>query len=162
MFDPTTFMNQTIDKEMETEFALPPEGEFRMMVGEFPENDKLFRTGEIKKGENAGKEWVAASIPLLIVDEAVQSALGREKVVVFDDFFLDFDDTGSLAFGPNKNIKLGKLRTAVGQNQAGQPWGFHMLQGAGPFLGKVAHQDYERRDGTKGKKAVVTAYARLT
>jgi hypothetical protein len=162
MFDANNFMNQTIDKPMETDFALPPEGEFRMMIGEFPDADKLFRTGQTKSGPNEGKEWVAASIPMLIEDDAVKAALGRDKVMVFDDFFLDFDDTGALAFGPNRNIKLGKLRAAVGQNQEGSAWAFHMLQGAGPFLGKIAHQDFERRDGTKGKKAVVTGYARLT
>lgn len=161
-FDPNSFMAQTVDAPMETEQALPPEGEYRMMVAEFPaEREKMFRSGEIKKGPNTGKEWVSASIPISIEDDNVKTLLGRETVLVFDDFFLDFDDSGALATGPNKNIKLGKLRDVVGQNST-PGWTFEQLQGAGPFLGKIAHEDYTRRDGSKGKKAVITGYAKLT
>jgi hypothetical protein len=50
---------------------------------------------------------------------------------------LDFDDTGKLVNGPNRNVALGQLREALGQNKPG--WTPQQLLGAGPFIGRVKH-----------------------
>ena len=54
-----------------------------------------------------------------------------------------------MLFGSNKNVKLGRLREALGQNKNGQAWSFGMLKGAGPIKvsiepDKKNPEDYSR------------------
>lgn len=83
--------------------------------------------------------------PILIVtwaipDEKLKAALGLEKPTVQDRIFLDVNKDGSIAFGPNKNVRLGRIREAVGQNDPKKAWNFNMLRGAGPAMLKVSHR----------------------
>jgi hypothetical protein len=50
---------------------------------------------------------------------------------------LELNEQGKLATGPNKNVSLGRLRDALGQNDPS--WTPQKLLGAGPFIGKVSH-----------------------
>jgi len=43
--------------------------------------------------------------------------------------WLDVDESGGLDFGRGKNVQLGRLRAAVNQNNAGEPWQPNMLLG---------------------------------
>lgn len=130
-FDPTTFMSQNFDTPMATKLEICPAGDFRFIVDDF-DVEKVFRTIDGKNGP-----FTVWEIPCVLQDEAVKAKLGRDKVIVRYKGYLDFNDDGTLAFGPNKNVKIGQLREALGQN-AGS-WNFGMLRGAGPFMGRVVH-----------------------
>jgi hypothetical protein len=75
------------------------------------------------------KQSPALQVKYLIDDTSVRELTGMEEVLVSQTVWLDIDEnTGLLAAGKNKNIKLGKLREAVGQND-GRPWMPSMLEG---------------------------------
>lgn len=75
------------------------------------------------------KNYLKLNLVYSVDDPALKAALGRDKVLVYDDFLLDLTEGGGLDFGRGKNVKLGRLREACGQNKEGQPWGFNMLKG---------------------------------
>lgn len=156
-FDPDAFMQMTVDQPLEIERTLVPEGEFDAMVDDF--DSSIFETFQFtyKRGPNAGQEGSMhkGTFPIVINDDKVRAALQTDKARVFYQCTLDYDETtGQLLFGPNKNIDLGKLRHAVGQNAPG-PWSVSQLRGAGPFKVKVKHRDGVRKDGTKFRIAEI-------
>jgi hypothetical protein len=139
MFDPNNFMSQNVDAPMATEMRLVPEGEYQAMIDSF-EAEKAFN--EIKWNDrNTGEERSAVqfSLPFSILDEALKAELERDRIIVYAKMFLDFDDNGALSAAPDKNVTLGRIRAAVGQNGAG-PWNFSMLQGQGPVMIRVTHR----------------------
>src|SRR5882762_5100475 len=144
-FDPDAFMTQTMDQPMDTERTLVPEGEYKMMIDDFTSDAYETIQFEYKKGRRAGEagEFTKFNCPCVILDDKVIDALGQgspPKVLCFKTMTLDFLDDGvTLAWGPNKNIDLGQLRHATGQNVKGQPWNPSQLRGAGPFIGRVRH-----------------------
>lgn len=162
-FDPDTFMHQTVDQPMETEFKLCPAGEYTAMIDDFDSNAFEVVEFEYKKGDRAGQpgSFTKFNCPFVINDAKAQQELNRDKVVVTKQMILDFDEQGGLDFGTNKNIDLGRLRDAVGQNAAG-PWSFSQLRGAGPVMVKVDHVDFKRRDGSSGKRAEITRVVKIS
>lgn len=133
-FDPEAFMRQETTEQNETRFEPVPEGEFVAMV-----DDLVIRNP---------KDSVIADISWEIKDEELRARLGMDdsrKILVRQSIFLDVEESGALSFGPNKNVQLGKLRSALGQNESGQPWSFEMLKGAGPAKIKVI-QDPDKND----------------
>ncbi len=158
-FDPDTFMSETIDQPLETERTLVPAGEYKARIDDFTRD--AFQTIDFtyKRGPNAGQEgsFTKFNVPFVIDDDRVKAELGMDKVVVFQSITLDFEQ-GKLAWGKNKNIDLGKLRKAVGQNNAG-PWSPGSLRGAGPVMIKVIHREGKRNDGSTWKNAEVERVA---
>jgi hypothetical protein len=150
MFDPNTFMSQSIDAQLDVNVKLCPEGEYRAMVDDFNAED-VFRTFTSEKN---GKDYTVFSPPFVIQDATVQAELERDKVTVFHKgMFIDIGPNGELDTGKGKNVDLGRLRDAVGQNQPG-PWSFNNLKGAGPLMVKVVHEA-DRNDPER-------KYARIT
>jgi hypothetical protein len=136
-FDPTKFATQTFTSALSTEYAVPPEGEFPLQIGSFDEKS-WFRVQTFKNDDGTEREAVAFEIPMEILDENVRVQMGRDKVISRYRGFIDFvngDTGGELDFSEGKNVKLGRLREVLGQNQPGQPWNFQMLAGRGPFMG---------------------------
>lgn len=156
-FDPNSFMAQTVDGELDTQVQLVPEGEYPAMI-ESIEAEKDFRHGIVGEGKKtAGATWANFSPRFVLQAPEVAAELGREKVVVaHEGIFLDLDSTGNLDFSKGKNVNLGQLRDAVGQNKPG-PWSFSNLSGAGPVMVKVSHLD-----GKNGKFARVTRVAKVS
>jgi len=156
-FDPSTFLSQTVDAEMDTTIKQCPEGEFRAMIDDFDNN--AFDSFEGKKEKTAGRTFVTFKPPFVIQDAAVAAELERDKVVVYHKgIFLDFNEQGQLDTGKGKNVDLGRLRESVNQNQAG-PWSFDMLKGAGPVMVKVVHE--AAKDDPERKYARVTKVTRI-
>lgn len=63
------------------------------------------------------------------LDQAAQAELGRETAIRNHSVSLDLTPQGNLDYGKGKNIGLGRLREAVGQNIPGQAWSPMMLKG---------------------------------
>lgn len=132
VFDKDTFLNQEVKGSSEVKYTPVPIAEYQGFIDEL----------EMDSYEDT---------PILIVtwallDEALKKSLGLEKPTVQDRIFLDVEKNGALSFGPNKNIRLGRIREAVGQNDPKKPWNFNMLRGAGPCLLKVGHR-YNKTTG---------------
>lgn len=130
VFNADNFLSASVTGANDTKRTLVPEAEYKAYV-----DDLKART---VKG-NSGDETPVLDVFLLIPDEKVASALGLEKITVNDSMFIDMDENGNIAFGPNKNIRLGQLRDAVGQNDPKKPWSPMMLKGMGPFMVKITH-----------------------
>lgn len=128
-FNPDVFLQQTTSEEMETHFRPCPPGDWRAII-----DDVSARRGVSEKG-NA---WTMLNVTWEVLDGEPKQATGLERVLVRQSLFLDLNEDGSLASGVNKNVRLGKLRDAVGQNTGG-PWSPAMLKGAGPALIHVVH-----------------------
>jgi len=139
-FDPAAFESMTIDQANETKTTPVPEGDYRGIV----ESVKI-DTVAISKGERAGKTVPVLKIIYELEDDTgkLKELLNRDKVTVRQDIWLDVTDSGALAFGPNLNVGLGRLRDACGLNNPGKAFSFKMLEGAGPV---IVHVTQEARD----------------
>ena len=140
-FDPSTFMEQTIDEPLSSQRLLCPEGEHPMTVGEFNFDDKTFRNITRKDGSEA----VILRLPFVIQDPKVNEELGRDQVIVyFRDIWLDFKPgTSELDTGKGKNADLGAIRKALGLEGGNV---FASMRGAGPVLGMVRHRGIDEND----------------
>lgn len=152
-FDPEAFMNDTIDKPLETDRKLIPPGEYKMMIDDFEAAKAIENVEfEYKKGDRAGTpgNMYTFNCPCVIQDsETLKQELGLDKLTVYKRMILDLDPTTfKLLWGPNKNTDLGQLRKAVGQNDEGMVWAVARLRGAGPFMGRVESKTGKRKDGT--------------
>lgn len=119
-FDPATFEETAVESAMEVRFTPIPEGNYEAFI------DK-YALRELDKG------GVICDVHWNIIDEDLKAKMKLENITVRQGIFLDIEDD-VLALGPNKNIKLGRLREALGQNQTGQPWTLTQLNGAGPVI----------------------------
>lgn len=131
-FDADVFMQTAVTGASSTRVEQPDPGEYTAQV------DKLdFDSFQGKKGPT--KTYNKLSVTWDITDESVKATLGRDKVTVRQDMFLDLTESGSLDMGKGKNVSLGRLREAVGQNDPSRPWSPTMLQGAMARV-KVEHE----------------------
>lgn len=120
-FDPTVFMNSTIEEANSTEQVPVPEGEYLAIA------DKVeIVPWASKDGSSSG---LKAQIIWDVQDDAVKQLLDRSKVTIRQDQMLDLTEAGNLDMGKGKNVGLGRLRTAVDLNTPGQPFAFSMIQG---------------------------------
>jgi len=135
-FDLEAFASQQVEP-LATQFETIPEGEFPFIIDGDPKNlDVKEMKGESKR---TGNPYHFFQLELICVcqDDAVKQKLGREKVTCRLRINLDLDASGRIESGSGKNIGLGQLRDALGQNSPG--WTPRQLLGAGPFIGKVKH-----------------------
>lgn len=147
-FDPSTFLSQTVDEPLSTKVLLVPAGEYKAMLGEV--SDKSFKTITWKdKQTNEEKSSIMFTVMCKILDaDEMKAKLGRQEVNVPLSFFLDFkgdNPANGLETGEGKNVSLGRLREAVGQNGSGA-WAFGRLSGAGPVMIKVGHRQGKTSD----------------
>jgi hypothetical protein len=161
-FDPDLFLQQTVDKPLETEFTLVPTGEYLAAIDDFDKDAMEQIDFTYKKGDRAGQPGTMykLTLPFVINDDKVKQELDRDKVTISKQLILDLDDNGKLSEGKNKNVELGRIRDAVGQND-GSPWSIAQLRGAGPLMVRVTHVEFERRDGSRGKRAEIDRVAKV-
>ena len=132
-FDPSAFEETVIEQEMETKFTPVPEGEYQAFIEELD-----FRMVN---------ESPVIDVTYRIIDDELAAQLNLQQITVRQGIFLDADIVdGKLVMqqGANKNIRLGRLREACGQNTAGA-WQFSMLKGAGPLKVMVT-QNVDKND----------------
>lgn len=132
-FDPDAFMSGTTTEANAEKFDPIPEGDSYHGVIEKAE------VNQFRGKKDPSKTYTSLNITWAIDDPALAEKLGRQSLTCRQSVFLDLNDNGALATGANKNVGLGRLRKALGQNQPGKPWSPAMLEGAGPCLLKVEH-----------------------
>lgn len=124
MFNADTFLNQTTETAFETRRQPVPEAEYIAVV-----DDVKFRQA---------KESIILDVFWAIDNSALAEKIGLKKVTVRQSIFCDIDSFGKFEVGPNKNIQLGRLREALGQNTG--PWSPSMLKGQGPVKLMVSNR----------------------
>lgn len=136
MFDPKQFASSTA-QPMSTQVEVCPEGEFPFTI----DSENKLEPRNVKGVSANGNAYDFWSLDLTCIcqDDSVKQQLGRNKVTARLSLNLDLDENGGLDVGKGKNVSLGQLRDALGQNQPG--WNPGMLLGAGPFIGKVVHRE---------------------
>jgi len=128
MFNPEVFLGTTITEANSTELLNVPEGEYVAMSG--PVTAENFRSFDIKRGDRAGTKGYALDLEWTLNDDsgAIKTYIGRTPKVR-QSLSLEIRGDGSLEFGKGKNVELGRLREALGQNGSGVPWAMSMLGG---------------------------------
>jgi hypothetical protein len=81
------------------------------------------------QSRDGSKSGLKLHIGWAIDDPEVSAIVGIESPVVYQDIMLDILPGGGLASGPGKNVSLGRLREALGQNVPGKAWSPTMIQG---------------------------------
>lgn len=128
IFNPEIFLNMQHQEANSTELLPVPDGEY-IAVSD-PITEKSFLVYDIKNGDRAGQKGVSLIVVWNINDESgsLKELLGREPKVR-QNIYLDIKQDGTMEFGKGRNVELGRLREALGQNGNGQPWAYSMLGG---------------------------------
>lgn len=111
LFDPQSFLNSAITGALETKRTLMPVGE---TYGQITKIDMANGDGK------DGRKWYRLDCSVEITDSAYLAPTGLEKLNARYSVMLDLNEGGGIAMGPNKNIRLGRLREATGTNQPGK------------------------------------------
>lgn len=131
-FNPDTFLNTETDAANATAYTPVPEGEFTASI-------KAIKPRVLTDGR------AVLDVTWTVDDEAARQETGMAEPSVRQTVWLDTTESGGLDFGKGKNVGLGRLRDAVGQNAAGKPWAPGMLVGQVAKV-KVSHS-IDKRDG---------------
>lgn len=131
-FNPDTFLNTQTNEANDTVTIPVPEGEHPAAV-------KSIKPRVLTDGR------AVLDIYWTVNSDEAREATGQAEPMVRQSVWLDITEQGGLDFGKGKNVQLGKVRDAVGQNQSGKPWAPGMLVGAAAMV-KVAHS-IDKRDG---------------
>ena len=135
-FDPTSFLAATTSEAGSTRLDPIPMGEYAAVI------DNLeWREAETKNGTRK-----IMRVIWRITDDDLRVQLDRDNINVRQDIWLDETRDGQLDYSKGKNIGIGRLREALGQNQPGAPWTLNMLVGAGPALITVTERPADSGD----------------
>jgi len=117
-FDPESFLTNTTTEESSTKRIPLEAGEY---VGQIT---------KLRAGTTPNKGIPFLEVIYKIEHPELASEMGRPASTVRQTVWLDLDEHGDLDMGPGKNITLGRLRDAAGQNVSGEPWSIASLEGA--------------------------------
>ncbi len=134
-FNPVDFLNQQVTGALDTAFTPCPAGEFLGII------EKIEARNGVQK-KDPTQTYFAIDIHWMIDDQNAKDVTGRDKVIVRQGIMLDVGPDGQLDMGKGKNVGLGRLREAVGLNDASQPFAMSMLPGR-PAKVKVEHETYK-------------------
>lgn len=119
------FLQTTTEAALDDHLDPCPPGEWLAMASA-PE----IKDFEFKKGDRIGETGYRMVIKWEIQDEEARRLVDREKLTVTQSILLDITEDGTgLDMGKGKNIGLGQIRTALGQNTPGASWSPAMITG---------------------------------
>jgi len=145
-FDISKLTSATTKVEGSITLPQPDEGEYRAIIDTNIPLESWFREVEVTNKETGNKEpRLILRVPFLIQDDAVASKLSRDRVVVSQDLWLDLLPDGSPDLETEgRNMRLHRLRAAVGQNNKGKSWSIAALPGAGPLMVHITKRENPR------------------
>lgn len=152
-FDLEQFKKAQMTGAMDDHFTPPPADVYKAKILDF--------SGSESQGKkDPTKTYTFMEITWELEDPTgkVKAATGLDSTRATQKLSLDMSPSGQILNGTGKNIGLGALRTALGQNDPKKPWGPSMLIGAKATI-KVEIEKFTRRDGGDGQKAIVTSVA---
>lgn len=149
LFNPEDFLTSSAGGTLSTERTLIP-------ANTYPSasiKDLNIKSGDIQNGDRAGEKWVRLNVVWQIDDQALRDELDRANVVITQGFMLDVTADGELDTGKGKNVRLGKLKKALGMNDGPTVWG--------DFIGKYATiqvgHGVNSKDGSATEEVVAVA-----
>jgi hypothetical protein len=150
-FDAEALMNVTTTEQGSTEVVQCPPNDYLAIL-----DDIKFRHGN--KKDDPSDTWFAMDVIWDIQDDAVRAELGRPKVTVKQQLFLDMTDDGKgFDMGKGKNVGLNRLREALDMNKPGEPFSPAQMKGRAAMV-KVTHRPDQNKPGVV--YAEVTAVSR--
>lgn len=117
-FNPESVLSNNYSGALDTRSVPLPEGEYAAVAQEL--KAESFRTS------TNGSTMM--DIAWKIDHPELADTVGRTASIVRQTIFLDLTPSGDLDFSKGKNISLGRLRDALGQN-TGKPWSFSDIAG---------------------------------
>jgi hypothetical protein len=140
MLNTETFLQTTTEAVLDDHLDPCPPGEW-LAIASAPE----IKDFEFKKGDHVGETGYRMVIKWDVQDEAAKTAVDREKLTVTQSVLLDVTEDGTgLDMGKGKNIGLGQIRTALGQNTPGAAWSPAMIEGQAAKIKVVAEMYLDR------------------
>lgn len=157
-FDANAFMQQTVEGVGSVTVTPIPGRRYIALIGN-DEKDVQVTAFTNRKTQEQGLR-LAVTFNLIDDDGMIKTAIDGRDPKITDSFFLDtIPGSYRLDMGKGKNVRLNRLRAAVGQNTGG-PWGIPMLKGAGPLiLDIVVEPDRETPDVPRNR---IKAYGQVT
>jgi hypothetical protein len=127
MFNAATFLTSSTSDQGSTVRIPIPKATYPGICE--PLNENSFRQAEGTK--EPGRWYTFLDLTwVLQVPQSVKDEIGRDRVTARQSLIVDVNEQGTgLDFSKGKNIQLNRVREAVGQNVAGQPWAPQMLGG---------------------------------
>src|ERR1700739_4137219 len=107
-FDANTFLDSEISGATSTERILVEPGEYTAFVTDLKAASGI--------SEKSGEPWARLDVVFEIEDEHQRERTGRARILMTYGVMLELDEQGEVAKGRGKNVKLGKLREALGKN----------------------------------------------
>lgn len=156
-FSVDDFANMTTDAPMDTSYPSHPEGEYLFLIDSDPKQLQVKHVTGV--GDKGPYDFHQIELICLSQDDNVKQEMGRDRVQVLAQVNLEFDLQGRLSTERGKNVMLGQLREALGQNET-KSWKPSMLLGQGPVYGRVKQRD--AKDGSGRKFANVVAFAKAS
>ncbi len=135
VFDPKTFGQMTFTDANSTESVPIP-------VGEWPFTITKQEIIEWSSKTDSSKRGLKLQLGMETEDPAIVAVTGRPKNTSRYEIMLDLTPEGGLDFGKGMNVRLGRLREAVGLNKPGAPFAFDMLLGH-TVKASVKHEIYK-------------------
>jgi hypothetical protein len=142
MFNAESFLNATTKNATSTVTKPVPPGEY---VGQI---------SDLKVRQNRDGSAVL-DVLWEIPDANLQEELKRKKIITRQSIWLDLTPNGDLDEAEGTNVALGKLRKAVGQNEAGQEWSPLQLIGQVAKINVVEDVNKETNDILDRVKSVL-------
>lgn len=128
-FDVKSFEAQSYDKPMDSTYTPIPPGEYVGQIG-LEENDLKIETGTSQKN---GRAWARLDTWVYLADpsgalKATHGDKPRYRLATMLDLTDDStEDNPRLATGANRNLDLGRLQAATGNDKPG--WTFGQFRG---------------------------------
>lgn len=123
-FDMNKFMGGATTDAGATSVAPIPAGEYVAII-----EDVKPRAWSNEKGSGISLDVIFS---IADNDGKIQEAISRPPKLT-SGYFTDLTPDGTLDWGKGKNVQLGRLREALGQNKPGVEWTPNSLKGAGPI-----------------------------
>jgi hypothetical protein len=120
-FDAQSFLDTAVAGINDTKVIPVPVGEYMGIIEKVTP-----RQWQSKDGSQTG---ISLDVIWLVEDSAVKEYLGRDTVTAKQGIMLDLTPQGGLDMSKGKNVGLGRLREAVGKNNADEQFSFSMLTG---------------------------------
>lgn len=118
-FNADAFLQTSTKQSNDTKLIPVPEGDHPAQISKLA----------VRSGVKDGTPWYTLDLVWEVLDEESKKVTGMSKPTVKQGLFLDLTPEGALDMGKGKNVQLGKVREAVGQNKEGRAWSPAMLQG---------------------------------
>lgn len=148
-FDPDTFLSTTYKETTDTKLIPVDEGEFMCQATKVAAKKITAKTG---------LDYYVLEVSWQVLDEDQKKKTGLEKPMARQSMFLELNESGNLDMSKGKNVDLGRLREALGQNSSTKPWAPSHIVGMTAYC-KVKHDvDQENPEIIRNRVVAVSKH----